>query len=178
MQGSDGRILTTHAGSLPRPRSLVEMMVRKSRRQTVDGAAFDEAVEQATRHVVGRQIEVGIDVGNNGEQPRESFFTYVRHRMSGFAGESQRPIMKDIVRYPSFVELKLPEFSRTMVSLLNAPKAVGEVLYVDRSPLERECDDFERICAEQTSQFAESFMSAASPGIVAAAMTERALSAV
>ena len=55
----------------------------------------------------------GIDVGNDGEQPRESFFTYVQHRMSGFGGTSQRPVMRDIVRYPSFLELKLPDFART-----------------------------------------------------------------
>jgi 5-methyltetrahydropteroyltriglutamate--homocysteine methyltransferase len=170
MQRSDTRILTTHAGSLPRPQSLVEMMVRKSRREPVDAAAFDAAVEAATRHVVARQLEVGIDVGNNGEQPRESFFTYVQHRLSGFGGSSERPIMKDIIHYESFVALKLPEFSRTAVSLMNAPKAVGPVQYVDRSLVEQECDDYDRILAVQPRRFAESFMSAASPGIVAAAM--------
>lgn len=170
MQRSDTRILTTHAGSLPRPKALVEMMVRKSRREPVDAAAFDAAVEAATRYVVARQLEVGIDVGNNGEQPRESFFTYVQHRLSGFGGSSERPIMKDIIHYESFVALKLPEFSRVAVSLMNAPKAVGPVQYVDRSLVEQECADYDRILAAQPRRFAESFMSAASPGIVAAAM--------
>jgi 5-methyltetrahydropteroyltriglutamate--homocysteine methyltransferase len=78
--------------------------------------------------------------------------------------------MKDIIRYPSFLELKLPEFSRTMVSLMNAPMAVGEVRYVDRSPLEKECADFLRIAGEQGRCFTEAFMTAASPGIVASAM--------
>ncbi len=170
MQRSQSRILTTHAGSLPRPRALVEMMVRKSRREAVDAAAFERAVEESTRRVVARQLEVGIDVGNNGEQPRESFFTYVQHRLSGFGGSSQRPIMRDIVHYPSFLELKAPEFARTMVSLIAAPKAIGPVRYVDRSPMEKECADYRRIVGEQAGRFAESFMSAASPGIVAAAM--------
>jgi 5-methyltetrahydropteroyltriglutamate--homocysteine methyltransferase len=170
MQHSANRILTTHAGSLPRPEPLVAMMVRKSRREEIDPATFARAVEDATRRSVARQLEVGIDVGNNGEQPRESFFTYVQHRLSGFGGSSQRPIMRDIVCYRSFLELKLPEFSRTMVSLLNAPKAVGEVRYADRSEVEKECADFRRILGEQKSSFAEPFLSAASPGIVAAAM--------
>jgi 5-methyltetrahydropteroyltriglutamate--homocysteine methyltransferase len=170
MHRSEHRILTTHAGSLPRPKSLVEMMVRKSRREPVDAAAFDDAVEKSTRHVVARQLEVGIDVGNNGEQPRESFFTYVQHRLSGFGGASQRPIMKDIVHFRSFLDLKLPEFSRTMVSLMNAPKATGAVKYIDRSEVEKECADYVRILGEQPSRLVESFMSAASPGIVAAAM--------
>src|SRR5262245_20402840 len=115
MQRSDTRILTTHAGSLPRPRPLIELFVRHSRREPVDAAALAAAVEDATRTAVTRQLEAGIDVGNDGEQSRESFFTYVQHRMSGFGGESARPIMRDITQYASFLALKLPDFSRTMV---------------------------------------------------------------
>jgi len=168
--GNALRILTTHAGSLPRPKALVEMYVRLSRREPVDPARFAEAVEQSTRHVIERQLEAGIDIGNNGEQARESFFTYVQHRMSGFGGQSERPIMRDLTRYASFLELKLPDFSRTMVSLMNAPKAIGPVRYVDRSLVEKECADYRRIAGEQSSRFTESFMTAASPGIVASAM--------
>lgn len=171
MQHSTSRILTTHAGSLPRTRPLLDMLVRTSRGEEVDRAALEQAAEESTRRVVSRQIEVGIDVGNNGEQPRESFFTYVRHRMSGFAGHSQRPIMKDILHYPSFLELKLADFSRAMVSLIDAPRALAEVRYVDRSFVEKECADFQRILGEQSGGFVESFMTAASPGIVASAMS-------
>ena len=173
MQRSETRILTTHAGSLPRPKALVEMFVRTSRGEPVDAAALEEAVAQATRHAIAHQLAAGIDVGNDGEQPRESFFTYVQHRMSGFGGTWSRPIMRDIVHYPSFLALKLPDFSRTMVSLVNTPCALGEVRYVDRSAVERECADYRRILAEQDGAFVESFMTAASPGIVAAAMENR-----
>jgi 5-methyltetrahydropteroyltriglutamate--homocysteine methyltransferase len=170
MQRSEARILTTHAGSLPRPKELVAMQVRLSRKEPVDTAALDELVERSTRRVVTAQLAAGIDIGNNGEQARESFFTYVQHRLSGFGGQSNRPIMKDIIHYPSFLELKLPDFSRTMVSLMNAPMAIGNVRYVDRSALEEECADFLRITSEQNSRFTEAFMTAASPGIVASAM--------
>jgi len=47
--------------------------------------------------------------------------------------------MRDIVAYPSFLELKLPDFSRTMVSLVNAPKAIGPCGTRNRSALETEC---------------------------------------
>ena len=164
------RILTTHAGSLPRPKPLVELLVRQSRREAVDPALLAQAALEATRRAIARQLEAGIDIGNNGEQPRESFFTHVQHRMSGFAGQSQRPPMRDLVLYPSFVELKLPEFSRTMVNLLAAPQAVGEVRYVDRGPLERECADYWRLLDQQPTGFVESFMTAPSPGIIACAM--------
>ncbi len=169
MQRSETRILTTHAGSLPRPQELVDLFVRKSQRQAVDAEALERAIEDSTRRVIRRQLDVGIDVGNNGEQPRESFFTYVQHRMSGFAGHSQRPVMRDITQYTSFIELKMPEFSRRMVSLLNAPKAVGAVRYLDPRAVERECADYQRLLAEQEVRFAESFMTAPSPGIISCA---------
>ena len=83
MQRSDNRILTTHAGSLPRPAELKTLLKAKFEGKPVDAAVFDAAVEQATDAVVAKQIAAGIDIGNNGEQGRESFFTYVQHRMTG-----------------------------------------------------------------------------------------------
>lgn len=170
MLASNDEILTTHAGSLPRPPVLLDLLVRVSRREAVDAAALTAAIEDATRSTVAKQLAVGIHVGNDGEQPRESFLSYVQHRMSGFGGTSQRPIMRDIVRYPSFLQLKLPDFSRNMVSLMNAPKAIGPVLYTDRRPAEEECALLQRVVGEQPTKFREVFMTAASPGIVASAM--------
>src|SRR5512135_2393351 len=129
MQRSATRILTTHTGSLPRPKELVAMQVRLSRKEPVDVHALEALIAQSTRRVIDAQLEAGIDIGNNGEQARESFFTYVQHRMSGFGGQSNRPLMKDIIHYPSFLELKLPDFSRVMVSLISAPQAIGAVRY-------------------------------------------------
>ncbi len=103
MSSSDNRILTTHAGSLPRPQALAELLGRKSRHEPVDEAALEQQIAESTKRVIARQLECGIDVGNNGEQSRESFFTYVQHRMSGFSGKSQRPFMSDLMRYPSYL---------------------------------------------------------------------------
>jgi len=171
MERSERRILTTHAGSLPRPKPLVEMLVRQSRREDVDVTALAAAVRDATRYVVARQLEAGIDVGNDGEQGRESFFTYVQHRMTGFGGAGQRPVMRDIVHYPTFVALRAPDFARTMVNLLAAPQAVADVRYADRAPLERACAEYRAALADAFGGFVESFVTAPSPGIVAAAMT-------
>jgi 5-methyltetrahydropteroyltriglutamate--homocysteine methyltransferase len=170
MLRSSNRILTTHAGSLPRTPALVEMQVALSRRQPVDADALAREVLNGTRRVVHRQKDVGIDIGNNGEQARESFFTYVQHRLTGYGGESNRPIMRDITSFPSFLQLKLPDFSRTMVNLVRAPKAVGEVRHATLEPLEEECTLFQHVLEEMAAPFAETFMTAASPGIVAAAM--------
>jgi 5-methyltetrahydropteroyltriglutamate--homocysteine methyltransferase len=100
LRGSEARILTTHAGSLPRPAPLVQLQLERSGGRQVEAAKLGQAVADATRRAVAQQLEAGIDVGNDGEQPRESFFTYVRYRMSGFSGESQRPPVRDLAQFP------------------------------------------------------------------------------
>ncbi len=167
MLTTSDRILTTHAGSLPRPRGLAELHGRRSRRESVDPVELRDAVAQATAGVVAAQLEAGIDVGNDGEQARESFFTYVQHRMTGFGGTSTRPFMRDLIEHPDFVELALPRFERMKVNLMAAPAAVGEVAYRDTSEVAAECD----LVAD--AAFAETFMTSASPGIVCSAMENR-----
>src|SRR5262245_2433637 len=100
MQRSSDKILTTHAGSLPRPRSLIALHTAKYGGTAIDEAELEQAVETAARAIIAKQIEVGLDVINNGEVGRESFFTYVQHRMTGFGGVGTRPIMADLTRYP------------------------------------------------------------------------------
>jgi 5-methyltetrahydropteroyltriglutamate--homocysteine methyltransferase len=170
MRRSETRILTTHAGSLPRPKALTELFVRRSRGEAVDRDALAELVRRATERVVAAQLDAGIDVGNDGEQPRESFFTYVRDRLSGFAGQSQRPIMRDLTRFPTFIERMMLELGRPQVSLLSGPQAVGEVRHMDGVPLAREMDAFAEALAAHTRTFTETFWTAPSPGIVACAM--------
>lgn len=121
-------------------------------------------VVQATASVIAAQHAAGIDIGNDGEQARESFFTYVRHRMTGFGGESRRARQRDLVEHPDFLELQRPRTQRIKVSLMAAPAAIAEVAYRDTSEVEAEC----ALVAD--TPFVETFMTAASPGIVAAAM--------
>jgi len=164
---SDSRILTTHAGSLPRPVALAELHGRRSRGEPVDPDELRQAVELATADVIAAQVEAGIDIGNDGEQARESFVTYVQHRMTGFGGTSQRPLMRDLLDHPDFVELALPRLQRMKVNLMAAPAAIGEVTYRDMSELDAEC------ALVATSPFAQTFMTSCSPGIVVAAMENR-----
>ena len=100
MKRSDQRILTTHVGSLPRPPALRDLLVRRDRGEPVDAAALAREADAAVSHVVTRQIEVGIDVGNNGEQPRAGFSTYVAGRMRGFGGASRRLPARDLIDFP------------------------------------------------------------------------------
>jgi 5-methyltetrahydropteroyltriglutamate--homocysteine methyltransferase len=170
MPNSENRILTTHAGSLPRPKELAEMLGRKSRHEPVDEATLEQMTAQSTTRVIARQLECGIDIGNNGEQARESFFTYVQHRMSGFSGKSQRPFMSDLIRYPGYLAFMGRDVARMQVDLMHAPQATGDIRYTGLDAVKKECADFRRALDEQKSHFVEPFLTAASPGIVAAAM--------
>ena len=165
------RILTTHAGSLPRPRVLTNLHLARARGEPVDEADFLRAADAAAEEVLARQIELGLDVVNDGEMGRESFFTYVRHRMSGFSGESSRPPMADFVRYPDFVERFVRGAGgRESVSLMGAPKATGEVSYGATDAIEMECARLERLLLQHPGSYSDAFVSSPSPGIVAAAM--------
>jgi 5-methyltetrahydropteroyltriglutamate--homocysteine methyltransferase len=119
-----------------------------------------------------KQAETGIDIGNNGEQQRESFFLYLRHRLSGLGGSWERPSRADVDHYPEFKRMWVEQHhaSKTQVSALaGLPKAIDEVRYLDDRAINDECDYFGSVLRE-SSPFIESFMSALSPGIVAAAV--------
>ncbi len=171
MRKSDKRILTTHTGSLPRPAALTRLYARRARGESVDEGALAAAGMDALRAVVPKQIAAGIAVGNNGEQQREGFFLYLRHRLSGFGGSWQRSPRGDVERYPLFkAMLEAAAAGRDAVSNFAPPKAVGEIRYLDPALVERECRDFRAVLDEAGSGFVEPFMTAPSPGIVAAAV--------
>ncbi len=175
MLHSTDRILTTHTGSLPRPAALTELYARRAAGEAVDETAIDAAGKIATRHAVRQQIASGIDVGNNGEQMREAFFLYVRHRMTGFNGTWTRRPVADISRYPMFQAWAAAAESESVRKSVNnrgiLPSATGPVEYIDPATVDAECDEF-RATLNEIGQpgFAEPFMTAPSPGIVAAAM--------
>jgi len=172
MQRSTSRILTTHTGSLPRPRELTRLYALRARGEPVDGAEIDRAGREAVRAVVRKQQAVGIDVGNNGEQQRDSFFLYLKQRLSGLGGSWERPSRADVDRYPEFKRMWIEQHAaRTQVSALGGlPKAIGEVRYLDDRAINAECRHFNAVLAENPGAFVEPFMSAPSPGILATAV--------
>src|SRR5437763_361055 len=80
---STDRILTTHAGSLPRPADLRELVVARTRGDTYDRAALDRRLTTAVAEVVRQQIECGLDIVNDGELSKFNFTDYVRDRIAG-----------------------------------------------------------------------------------------------
>jgi 5-methyltetrahydropteroyltriglutamate--homocysteine methyltransferase len=170
MLRSTDRILTTHTGSLPRPRQLLELYGRRSRGEAVDAEVISAAGLAAMRATVKRQLETGIDVVNNGEQQREGFFLYVQRRMTGFGGSWQRWPRQDVERYPAFKAMQESNIAANVgVSSLVPPRVTGPVRY--RNPLEADAEprELRDALAELKTGFAEAFMSAPSPGILASA---------
>lgn len=165
------RILTTHAGSLPRPLELTGLYARSAAGGAVDEAELAAAGKAALDDVVRRQAEVGIDIANNGEQQREAFFLYLRHRLSGIGGRWKRPQRADVARYPDLVEVHAAEAeTKVAVSNMDPPKTIGPVAHAKPEACEAECADFDAILAEIGHDFAGTFLTAPSPGIVAAAL--------
>jgi 5-methyltetrahydropteroyltriglutamate--homocysteine methyltransferase len=89
MQRSTDRILTTHAGSLPRPAELVALLQAKDRGQAYDEAALAAQVRASVLDVVRKQAEVGLDVVDDGEHSKSSFTAYLRTRLGGLSQTAQ-----------------------------------------------------------------------------------------
>lgn len=167
------RLLTTHAGSLPRPPALVDVFARLSRGDSVDTGALDALIHDAVAVSIDRQHAAGIDIGNDGEQGRESFFTYVQHRMTGFApGGARNRVFQDLWDHPELIEmLRSQAGSGASVSLARPPQAVGPVAYGETVVIDEEIQrllDHQRVAA-----FSDAFMTAPSPGIIVAAMADQ-----
>ena len=95
MLTSTDRILTTHVGSLPRNETLSDLLIRQEAGETIDTSALAREIESATRRIIENQVKAGVDIGNDGEQSRVGFQTYVPRCMCGFGGESKRPPARD-----------------------------------------------------------------------------------
>jgi 5-methyltetrahydropteroyltriglutamate--homocysteine methyltransferase len=166
MQTSRDRILTTHVGSLPRGDLLSDLLIRAEAGEAVDRAGLAGEVARAVRQVVAAQVDAGLDVVNDGEQPRVGFQTYVAERMSGFGGESHRPRPRDIAEFPALGRQLAARFPRRG-RVSNAPQAVAEVRYGALDPAREDCRILRDALAAAPRQPAEAFLTAPSPGIIA-----------
>jgi 5-methyltetrahydropteroyltriglutamate--homocysteine methyltransferase len=171
MQWSTERIVTTHTGSLPRPPELTRMYVRRARGEAVDAEEITRLGKEAVAQIVDKQIGAGVDVGNNGEQQREAFFLYVRHRMTGFGGSWKRWPRGDVERYPMLKEQMTQMLAaREAVGNYEPPRAIGAVTYADDTELRMELADFRATLDTRQKGFVEPFYTAPSPGIIVGAM--------
>ena len=168
MQRSEHRILTTHAGSLPRPAELTRLFARRAGGETVDESAVETQGRAAVRDIVAKQIDTGLDVIDDGEQSRESFVLYMRRRLTGMGGTGSRTMHADLDAYPLYKSTfqQRATSAERVSNRANLPKAIGPVSYPDTSLIETECADF-RAALNGRQGFVEAFLTAPSPGIIA-----------
>jgi 5-methyltetrahydropteroyltriglutamate--homocysteine methyltransferase len=167
MPTSDARILTTHAGSLPRPPLLTQLFTRRSQGDAIDASLLATAGREAVAWVVDKQRQAGLDVISNGEQQRESFVLYLRRRLSGIDGRGERAPFADIESYPKFKaeRARLLAQREAVSNIAFLPKCVGPVSYVGQAELDAECATFKAAYGGHAQGAA--FITAASPGILA-----------
>src|SRR5436309_199312 len=162
MHTSTERTLTTHVGSLPRPKDVVDFLFAQDRGDPLDEAQFDASLQRAVGEAVGRQADAGIDIASDGEMSKISYATYIRHRLTGFEGDSPRPTPQDLDDFPEYRDrlVKAGHSATYRRAVCKGPIAVKNL-----QPLK---DDIARMkAALAQANITEGFMNAASPGTIA-----------
>lgn len=162
MKTSKDHILTTHVGSLPRPEDVTDLVFAREREEPVDESEFASVIERAVHDTLMRQKQAGIHLPSDGEMSKISYATYIKDRLTGFAGDSPRRAPADLKQFPGFLERQAkgggtPTYKR--------PECVGPIEVKNLQPLQ---DDIRWMkAAMQTHGFEEGFMNSATPGVIA-----------
>src|SRR5689334_9724031 len=161
MKRSTDRILTTHTGSLPRTRKVVELLLAEQQNRGSHKADLNAAVRAAIAHVVQNQIESGIDVINDGEQGRTDYTVHVLDRLAGFAGESTPPLGTGDPEFPELAQL-LAQFASPFQ---HRPSCNGDVTWKDFAAAQADIDLSMDVM--KGAKATELFMTSPSPGQIA-----------
>jgi len=161
MKRSTERILTTHTGSLPRPDDLTRTMFAKEEGVPVDSSALAARIRSAVAEVVRKQVEVGVDVVNDGEYSKPSYATYVKDRLRGFGGASQPLQYRDLVDFPGMARRVFGDPGRAR---RRAPACTDAVAVQDAEAARTDVANLRTAVAQVTPQ--EAFLTAASPGVI------------
>jgi len=170
IQQNTDRILTTHVGSLPRPRDLLDLMKARLAGEAYDQAAYDAQVRAAVKDCVRRQVETGIDVVTDGEQSKPGFYTYVRERLDGFEARPHTRANFFAAEVAAFPEYYEQYFKQAMLGRTIAPMkslaCVGPVKYRGEAAVQRDIENLKAALAGLECRAA--FMPAVAPSGVGA----------
>jgi len=162
MKVSTDRILTTHVGSLPRPQDVVDLLFAQDRGEAVDQAQFDATMKRGVADAIKKQQESGVDIVSDGETSKISYATYIRHRLTGFEGDSSRPTPQDLDDFPEYRDrLVAAGHSATY----KRPVCKGPIKVKDLSALKKDIENMKAALA--TAKVTEGFMNSVSPGTIA-----------
>ena len=154
-------ILTTHVGSLPRSQDLSELLFAKDKKENFNQEKFNEVVKKNVEEVVKRQLKIGIDVVSDGEMSKISYATYVKDRIKGFSGESERKAPADLDAFPDY-KMKIANSGGTPT--YTRPCCTSELKIQDTQSLK---DDIKNLSNSLSfNNHSKAFMNAASPGVI------------
>jgi 5-methyltetrahydropteroyltriglutamate--homocysteine methyltransferase len=164
---STDRILTTHAGSLPRPDDLRGMVLAKARGEPCDQAALDGRLRSAVAEIVERQVACGLDIVNDGELSKPNFTDYVSERIAGCEsrpGTGFRRLSmtaRDETKFAEYFEAHpRPRYAGGQT----VPVCVSELRYVGQAELRRDLDNF--AVALSGAKVVGAFLPANTPGTI------------
>ena len=161
MQRSTERFLTTHTGSLPRPEDLIRTMFAKEEGVPVDAAALAARIRASVAEVVGKQVEAGVDVVDDGEMSKPSYATYPKDRLTGFAGASHPLQYQDLVDFPGMARRVFGDPGRAR---RKTPACTGPITARNDGTAQADADNLR--AALTGVKAAEGFLTAASPGVI------------
>jgi 5-methyltetrahydropteroyltriglutamate--homocysteine methyltransferase len=162
MRLSTDRILTTHVGSLPRPQDVVDLLFAQDRGEACDETEFDRVMRRAVADALRRQSEAGLDIVSDGEMSKISYATYLRHRLTGFEGDSPRPTPQDLDDYPEYRD-RLVKAGHS--ATYRRPVCKGPIQVKDLNPLRQDIARMKEAMLQ--ANVMEGFMNSASPGTIA-----------
>jgi len=172
MTGSAGRMLTTHAGSLPRSEALRELVFARADGKPYDKEALASELREGVRDVVRRQVACGLDSVNDGELGKTNFTNYVRERLSGFEARRDtglKPLSiagRDLKKFPEYFAAGGRGFGGFAGSGPSRSQVycVAPLKYVGQDALEAELATFKSALEDVT--VAEAFLPANTPGTI------------
>jgi 5-methyltetrahydropteroyltriglutamate--homocysteine methyltransferase len=165
---STDRILTTHVGSLVRPRPVLDLLWAKERGEAYDPDTFESMARDAVSEIVTKQVDTGIDIVCDGEQSKSSFLTYIAERLSGFSpsenqGEDLWIDSRETLAFPEFYDAH----RKAREGLVAKPVRLvctSPVSYCGHAALIRDINNVKE--AADTQGAGEVFMTAVSPSDV------------
>jgi len=164
MKRSEQRILTSHAGSLPRPPDLLEMNQAKQAGRPYDEQARAARIRAAVPEVVGKQVEARVDIVNDGEYGKTNFLNYIRDRLAGFEPtgvQEYTGAMADRRDRLAFAEFYRDELTGRFGGSRPRLACTGPITYAGTDLLQADIDTFKEALAGVSIE--EAFLPALAP---------------
>ena len=177
MKRSTDRILVSHAGALPRPDDLRDLLMARESGKDYDKATYERRVGEVIAEVVQKQVETGIDIVNDGEESKRSFSSYAQTRIKGFVertvdttGQPNTIYLRDLQDFPGFFGAGRSAFggqdglARNFTTTATQVFCVEPLEYIGQAEIQ---DDIARFkAALKDVQVEEAFLPAVAPGTI------------